>query len=82
MVCCLVSAQTSLSLKGEAHSLKDGEKLYLIAGGNTPADSAIIKNGKFEFSMKGIQPCECCLVRKGEKTDEYILFYPLAELKG
>ncbi len=79
-VCLLVSsmsmAQTDLSLKGETSVLKDGEMLYLLAGGNAPADSTVIKNGKFEFSMKGIQPCECCLIRKAESGEpQYILFY-------
>jgi peroxiredoxin len=64
-----------MSLKGETKCLKDGEMLYLIAGGQTPCDSTVIKNGKFEFSLKNVEPQEALIVRKGEKGAEYIMFY-------
>lgn len=68
-------AQSVMSLTGESTALKDGEKLYLFAGGNEPKDSATVKNGKFAFSLKGISPCECCLWRVDDSAHANMLLY-------
>lgn len=44
-----------MTLSGECNPARDGEKLYLVVGGE-PCDSVIVKNGKFSFALKGIQP--------------------------
>lgn len=69
------SAQSKMSLKGEGETLKEGEKLYLYAGGQTPADSTYVKDGKFEFSLKGIEPRECCLFRPEMENTPNMLVY-------
>lgn len=70
-----LTAQTNMSLSGEGATLKEGEKLYLFAGERTPSDSAFVKDGKFHFALKGIEPCECSLMRADHEQQANMLLY-------
>lgn len=70
-----LTAQTKMSLSGEGATLKEGEKLYLFAGGRTPSDSAFVKGGKFSFALKGIEPRECSLMRADDEQHANMLLY-------
>lgn len=71
----LLAQNKKMTLKGECSQLKNGEKLYLLMGPN-PVDSAVIKNGKFEFTLKNIQPDEAVIAHKDkEGKTECILLY-------
>lgn len=70
-----LTAQTNMSLSGEGATLKEGEKLYLYAGERTPSDSAFVKGGKFSFALKGIEPCECSLLRADDEQHANMLLY-------
>ena len=70
-----LTAQTKMSLSGEGATLKEGEKLYLFAGGHTPSDSTFVKGGKFSFALKGIEPRECCLMRADDEQHANMLLY-------
>ena len=71
-----VSAQTkTMSLKGEASTMKDGEKLYLTVGNDT-VSTATVRGGKFAFDMTGVKPSECLIMRtNAEGKPECVLFY-------
>lgn len=71
-----VSAQTkTMSLKGEASTMKDGEKLYLTVGNDT-VSTATVRGGKFAFDMAGVKPSECLIMRtNAEGKPECVLFY-------
>ena len=71
-----VSAQTkTMSLKGEASTMKDGEKLYLTVGNDT-VSTATVLGGKFAFDMTGVKPSECLIMRtNAEGKPECVLFY-------
>ena len=64
-----------MSLSGEGSTLKEGEKLYLYAGSNYPSDSTYVKDGKFRFSLKGMQARECSLVRGNDEKQANMLVY-------
>lgn len=61
----LMAQDKRMTLSGECNPARDGEKLYLVVGGE-PCDSVIVKNGKFSFALKGIQPNEVLLYRSGK----------------
>lgn len=69
-----VISQEKMALTGEGYSLKEGEKLYLVAGRNI-IDSAIVKSGKFTFALNGIEPCECILKRDNGLEKASTLLY-------
>lgn len=72
----LVAQNKKMTLKGECNPERNGEKLYLVAGSNTPSDSVIIKNGRFSFALEGIQPREVLLYRLNkEGQTECVLIY-------
>ena len=78
LVSCMLTsfAQTrQMSLKGEASTMKDGEKLYLIIRNDT-ASTATVKGGKFAFDLTGVEPDECLIARtNAEGKTECVLFY-------
>ena len=72
----LMAQNKRMTLKGECNPGRNGEKLYLLAGGNTPSDSAIIKDGKFSFTLDRIQPREVSLYRLNKEGQvECVLLY-------
>lgn len=72
----LAAQDKRMTLKGECPSGRNGEKLYLVAGSNTPCDSVVVKEGKFSFALDGLQPREVLLYRLGkEGRPECVLLY-------
>lgn len=67
-------SQEYMSLTGEGSSLKNGEKFYLISGRNI-VDSTLVKDGKFAFTLQGMEPCECSLRRGCEPGSANNLLY-------
>ena len=71
----LMAQNRRMTLSGECNPARDGEKLYLVAGGE-PCDSVTVKNGKFSFALKGMQPDEVSIYRSGKDgKSECVLLY-------
>lgn len=71
----LVAQNKKMTLKGECSPVRNGEKLYLRMG-NVLRDSVVIENGKFSFTLKGIEPDEAMLYRVNkEGKRECVLLY-------
>jgi peroxiredoxin len=70
---------TSMTLKGECPASFNGQKLYLeryISSEKEQIDSTVVSNGKFQFTLKGWEPCECSLIRQmGKKSSSTVLLY-------
>lgn len=62
-----------MKLAGEWLSAKDGEMLYLSRDGYV--DSAVVKNGKFEFALANAEPYEYVLSRENNGKREILLVY-------
>ena len=72
----LTAQNKKMTLSGECNPARNGEKLYLVAGGDTPCDSVVVKEGKFSFALGGLQPQEVLLYRLGkEGKTECVLLY-------
>mgnify|MGYP000639177796 CR=1 FL=1 len=72
----LFAQNKKMTLRGECSSARNGEKLYLLIKSETPCDSTVVKDGKFEFPLKNIQPEEAVLMRvEKDGTQSCVLLY-------
>lgn|GEM_PF-5208635 len=80
LTACTTGYTQKMTLSGECRSTPDGGIIYLRRGKivdrqyqSFTVDSAVVRGGKFQFALNGVEPDEYVLMRATEESKEEVM---------